>query len=71
MAPKPLGRNIELPELEHHAERELEDQRWHGIAKFVALIVFVLLVFWLVESMVTHHFFTGGATNYGNHPTGP
>jgi hypothetical protein len=25
----------------------------------------------LGQSMVRHHFFTGGAMNYGNHPGGP
>jgi hypothetical protein len=35
------------------------------------LLVFVVLVFELGQSMVHHHFFSGGALNYGNHPGGP
>ena len=49
-----------------------ERQRvWAGIAKFLALLLLVALFFMLARSMVEHHFFTGGAQNYHNSPTGP
>jgi len=37
----------------------------------VLLILFVLVRFLLGQGMVRHHFFTGGALNYENHPGGP
>lgn len=50
----------------------MDDQTlWIGVGKFLLLMLFVVLLFLLGQSMVTHHFFTGGAMNYSNHPTGP
>jgi hypothetical protein len=38
--------------------------KWLGLAKGVVLIAMAVLVLLLVESMVQHHFFSGGALNY-------
>ena len=37
---------------------------WLGFGKFLLLLVFAVLLYWLGESMVQHHFFRGGALNY-------
>jgi hypothetical protein len=34
---------------------------WLWLAKFMGLLLFVALLFLLAQSMVQHHFFTGGA----------
>jgi hypothetical protein len=44
---------------------------WHGVAKFLGLVVMVTVFFLLAQSMVRHHFFTGGAMNNHHRPTGP
>jgi hypothetical protein len=71
MAARELKPNVALPELERQSVREDAEQRWMKAVKWVLLVLFAVLVFWLGESMVQHHFFSGGAMNYGNHPTGP
>jgi hypothetical protein len=72
MAPRALKPNIELPELQRTPERdEQERTRLGTVLKFVSLLVLFVLLFLLAQSMVRHHFFTGGAMNYHNRPTGP
>jgi hypothetical protein len=44
---------------------------WLGFVKFLGLLLMITLFFMLARSMVQHHFFTGGAQNYHNSPTGP
>jgi hypothetical protein len=44
---------------------------WFGLVRFLGVVLFTALLFLLARSMVMHHFFTGGAQNYHNSPTGP
>lgn len=37
---------------------------WLGLGKFLLLLVFAVLLFWLGESMVQHRFFRGGGLDY-------
>jgi hypothetical protein len=72
MAPRALKPNIELPEMQRTPEREEEQRTRLGLVlKFVSLLIFFVLMFLLAHSMVQHHFFTGGAMDYHNRPTGP
>jgi hypothetical protein len=72
MAPKALKPNIGLPELQRTPEREEEERTRLGVVlKFVSLLILFVLLFLLAKSMVQHHFFTGGAMDYHNRPTGP
>jgi hypothetical protein len=48
-----------------------EQHVWPAWIKFAGLLLFVAILVLLTERMVRHHFFSGGAQNYGNHPTGP
>jgi hypothetical protein len=48
-----------------------EPGAWRGLIKFVGLVVLTTMLFLLAHSMVQHHFFTGGAMDYHNRPTGP
>jgi hypothetical protein len=41
-----------------------ERVRWLAIARFVFLIVLTILILVLVQSMVQHHFFSGGSLNH-------
>ena len=41
-----------------------DDPRWVGVIKFLFIVLFTVTCFLLVQSMVHHHFFTGGALNY-------
>jgi len=47
-----------------------ENPPWLGPAKFLLLVLLTLMLFWLVRSMVVHHFFSGGQLNLhdGHHP---
>ena len=56
---------------EQKAKGEDRELRWAGLIKFLLLVGFTVLLFLLVQSMVHHHFFTGGAMDYHNSPTGP
>jgi hypothetical protein len=38
--------------------------KWLGLAKGVLLIAMTVLILLLVQSMVEHHFFSGGTLNY-------
>jgi len=71
MAPKISKPDVSLRESEHQASSDEQERRWVGFARFLALVLFAVLLFLLGQSMVRHHFFTGGAMNYGNHPGGP
>jgi hypothetical protein len=72
MAPRALKSNIELPELERAPERDEERRARLGVVvKFVSLLILFVLGFLLAQSLVRHHFFTGGAMNYHNRPSGP
>lgn len=48
-----------------------DDSLWIGVVKLVLILVMAALLYLLGESMVHHHFFSGGALNYHNDPTGP
>jgi hypothetical protein len=37
--------------------------RWPGPAKFVLVALFTFFLFWLVQAMVAHRFFSGGSMN--------
>jgi hypothetical protein len=37
---------------------------WIGVGKFLLLLLFAVLLFWLGESMVRHRFFRGGGLDY-------
>ena len=37
---------------------------WLGFGKLLMLVVFAVLLYWLGESMVQHHFFRGGALDH-------
>jgi hypothetical protein len=41
-----------------------EGPGWLGFGKFLLLLLFAVLLFWLGESMVQHHFFRGGGLDY-------
>ncbi len=72
MAPKALKTDIVLREMERTPGQDDERRRQLGFAiKFVSLLILFLLMFLLARSMVEHHFFSGGAMNYHNSPTGP
>jgi hypothetical protein len=72
MAPKVLKRDIALRQMERTPGREEDRNTRLGIAiKLVALLILFVLMFFLADSMVRHHFFTGGAMDYHNRPTGP
>jgi hypothetical protein len=60
-----------LHESEHQARSDEQGKLWVGFARLLLLILFAVLLFLLGETMVRHHFFTGGAMNYHNHPGGP
>ncbi len=63
--------SVSSAEWQRQARRDREERGWVAFARFLMLLVFVVLVFELGQSMVHHHFFSGGALNYGNHPGGP
>ena len=44
---------------------------WLGFVKFLMLLVMIGLFFWLGQSMVQHHFFTGGELNNRSAAVGP
>ena len=49
-----------------------ENQRpWLGFGKFVLLMLMVVMFFLLGQSMVQHHFFTGGELNNRDAAIGP
>jgi uncharacterized membrane protein len=51
--------------------RQKLDAVWPGFAKVFGLLVLITLFFLVGQSMVRHHFFSGGAQDYHNRPTGP
>ena len=53
-----------MPSDDHDQDQdhEAEDRRaWVELGRFLALVAFVIALFFLAELMVHHHFFTGGA----------
>lgn len=44
---------------------------WVKFAKFLMLLAMIGLFFWLGQSMVQHHFFTGGELNNRGAAVGP
>ncbi len=44
---------------------------WVKFAKFLMLVAMIGLFFWLGQSMVQHHFFTGGELNNRSAAVGP
>jgi hypothetical protein len=51
--------------------QEGEQPAWLGLAKFALLAGMVGMFFWLGQSMVQHHFFTGGELNNRAAAVGP
>ena len=49
-----------------HDKPDVKAERpgWLELGKFLLLLLFAVLLFWLGESMVQHHFFRGGAQDY-------
>ena len=45
------------------SDAEGQNSAWLGFAKIVWIVVFTVLVYFLVRSMVHHHFFSGGQLN--------
>ena len=67
---------------ETEAEREQDwEQEWEQEEKtrtvgywwirFAWVMLLIVALYLLGRGMVRHHFFTGGAMNYHDHPTGP
>ena len=52
------------PEVPEDPEDRSPD--WLGPVKIVSLVLMALMLFWLVRSMVVHHFFSGGQLNLHN-----
>ena len=71
MVPKTSKPDLSLHEWERQARSDAQDTLWVGFVKFLLLVLFAIVLFLLGDSMVRHHFFTGGALNYHNHPGGP
>lgn len=46
-------------------------ETWLKFAKFLMLLAMIVLLFWLGQSMVQHHFFTGGELNNRGAAVGP
>ena len=46
------------------SDADKDQGRWMGFAKFVFLVMLTVLILMLVQSMVQHQFFSGGALNY-------
>jgi hypothetical protein len=44
-------------------EQEEQDPPWLGLAKFLFIVFFAVMVFLLISSMEHHHFFSGGQMN--------
>ena len=42
---------------------EEQNPPWLGFAKFLFIVILTVTVFLLTESMVRHHFFSGGQLN--------
>ena len=60
-----------LPELERQSAREDAEQRWiGGVEVRCCWCCSRCSCSGWAKAMVQHHFFTGGAMNYGNHPDG-
>jgi hypothetical protein len=58
--------------LRHRGDAEKQEPGvWLGLIKFMGLLLLTTLLFLLGQSMVRHHFFSGGAQNYHDSPTGP
>jgi len=83
MDPEAAGKDAKDGEVrETEAEREKgwerdweqeEETRTPGYwrVEILWIVLFAIALFTLGRSMVRHHFFSGGAMNYENHPTGP
>ena len=69
MAPNRLKRNVTLRGIQSFGADHRDEVG--VLLKFLSLLIFFALMFLLAESMVRHHFFTGGAQDYHNKPTGP
>jgi hypothetical protein len=80
MASESFDKDREVREAE--AEREQsweqdwqqeEEERTSGYwwVRFAWVVLLTVAIYLLGQSMVHHHFFTGGAMDYHNHPTGP
>jgi hypothetical protein len=54
-----------------NADNEMEQPAWVGMVKALMLLAMVGMFFWLGQSMVQHHFFTGGELNNRAAAVGP
>lgn len=59
-----------MPINRNDANQEEPNSPWFGFAKFLFIMVLAVMVFLLANSMVRHHFFSGGAQNHHD-VTGP
>jgi hypothetical protein len=50
---------------------EEEERAWLGFAKFLLLLMMTVMFLMLGQSMVQHHFFTGGELNNRDAAVGP
>jgi hypothetical protein len=66
-----MGRGAPMARMLHKRKPGEQPGAWLGIAKFLGLLLMFVLFFLLAQSMVRHHFFTGGAQDNHNAPTGP
>jgi len=56
----------------HRTNREDREQAWGGWRTFLWIALLTGLLFLLGRSMVSHHFFSGGALdNHQGHSVGP
>ena len=46
------------------ADHEEHLPAWIGVGKFLLLAFFTVMLYLLGQSMVRHHFFSGGSLNY-------
>jgi hypothetical protein len=55
---------------QHENNKGEHSSPWLGFVRFLFIVVLTVLLFGLVNSMVRHHFFSGGQMNQHN-VTGP
>jgi hypothetical protein len=54
----------------NESDPEEQNPPWLGFAKLLFIVILAVTVFLLAKSMVSHHFFSGGAQNHHD-VTGP
>lgn len=58
-------------QVRHSTTPEGNERMWLGLARVLGLLVMIAVFFLLGQNMVHNHYFSGGAQNYHNSPTGP